>query len=481
MLLLLATSVSLVLFRRTAAPPGPRDRLAVGGRPYFWTGANYPWKTGQDFGTGGWGHSGVSDPTTYQEIDADFANMAARGVRIVKWRVFGDGRYSPEFDADGYVTGLDDAFFPDVDAALELAARHDLYLVFTLFAKELWTFDCRSGGVHMGGGAATLLDPAKRRSLVERGVVPLLEHLRDSDRVLAFEIIAEPEWGVDELHREEDGRTKVPLAVVRDFVAQVTQAIHRDTRALATVEANRASNMHYWRGLGLDYYSYSWYDWLEPYEPLATPARALKLDRPIVLGEYPAGGSTYYQLPQILDLAYAGGYAGAFAWSFWGGDGFGPWRTAAPDFAAWVRPRWDAVDVGGLAPPPAEGPVTEQPYPYSYDGLEVRAEGGAVVVELAISVASGEPYVPRAYLYELGAPQPLQEVRLAPSKAQAGRLVARFDGVEEGKVYTVSLALFSRTEVLRKWFNNLSTFTLAGGQVTTPTLDPLATERPCSP
>ena len=51
----------------------------------------------------------------------------------------------------------------------------------------------------------------------------------------------------------------------------------------------------------------------------------------------------------------------------------------------------------------------------------------------------------------------------------------------EGKVYTVSLALFSRTEVLRKWFNNLSTFTLAGGQVTTPTLDPLATERPCSP
>jgi len=38
---------------------------------------NYPWKTGPDFGTGGWGHSGVSDPTTYQEIDADFANMAA--------------------------------------------------------------------------------------------------------------------------------------------------------------------------------------------------------------------------------------------------------------------------------------------------------------------------------------------------------------------------------------------------------------------
>src|SRR5215471_5210270 len=91
--------------------PVRADRLAAVGHPAFWAGLNYPWKTGQDFGTGAWGHSGVSDPTTYQEVEADFANMAAQGVRIVKWRVFGDGRYGLQVDDSAVVTGLDDYFF----------------------------------------------------------------------------------------------------------------------------------------------------------------------------------------------------------------------------------------------------------------------------------------------------------------------------------------------------------------------------------
>src|ERR1051326_4165993 len=101
-----------------AIAPARLDRLP--GQSAFWAGLNYPWKTGQDFGTGGWGHSGVSDATTYQEIDADFANMAAQGVRVVKWRVFSDGRYGLHFSSDGDVTGVDDLLFPDIDAALDI-------------------------------------------------------------------------------------------------------------------------------------------------------------------------------------------------------------------------------------------------------------------------------------------------------------------------------------------------------------------------
>lgn len=458
----------------------PADRLAVAGRPYFWAGVNYPWKTGQDFGTGGWGHSGVSDPTIYQEIDADFANMAAQGVRVVKWRVFTDGRYSPEFDGQGFVTGLDEYFFPDLDAALEIATRHDLRLVFTLFDSGLWAADCHSGGVRMGGRAATLLDPARRRSLVEGAVTPMMQHLGKTDRVLAFEIIAEPDWGVEELHEQQDGRIKLPLAVMRDVVSQVVRPIHRHTRALATVESNRSRNMRHWTGLGLDYYSFSWYDWLEPYDPLPTHAQTLMLDRPVVLGEYPAGGSTIYQLPQALDIAYTHGYAGAFAWSFWSGDGFGLWRDVAPSFTEWVRGRWPEVSLGGPALPPAAAGAAERSYPYTYDGLEVRAEEGAALVEVKLTIASGEPYVARAYLYEAGSSQPLKEVRMAASSTWAGKLAARFGEVAEGKPYTVSLGIFSRNQALLKWFNNLTTFALAGDQVTRPRLDPLLLERPCN-
>ncbi len=463
-------------------PPytGPLDRMIVADRPRFWAGLNYPWKTVQDFGTGGWGHSGVSNPTTYQEVDVDFANMAAQGVHLVKWRIFNDGRYSPEFTADGSVTGLDEYFMADLDAALEIASRHDVFLILTLFASGFWTADCTQGDVQLGGHAPTLLDARRRRGLIENAVVPTLRKVAKSERVLALEVIAEPEWGIDELHQEQDGRTKLPLRVIRDFVGELVQAVHQNTRALATVESNRFSNMHVWQGLDLDYYSYSWYDWLEPYEPLATPAAAAQLDRPIILGEYPAGGSDQYSLPEVLDLAYRSGYAGAFAWSYWGGDGLSRWPDVAPSFTEWTSQHWETTALDGTTPP-SSAPTQQQPYPYSYSDFSLRVDAEAVVAEMKIDVASGEPYVPHAYLYALGNTQPVEDVRLTAAPGQPGRLAARFTTLEAGRAYSISLGIFNRADALRKWFNNVATFALVEGALTTPRPDTLASELGCEP
>ena len=471
-----ARLVSRLVAPAIAVPPG--NRLTTAGQPSFWAGLNYPWKTGQDFGTGGWGHLGVSDSTTYQEIDADFANMAADGVRVVKWRVFSDGRYGLQFDANGVTTGLDDFLFPDIDAALEIAKRHDMYLLLMLFSSGFWTADCQGGSVRLGGHADTLTDASRRQALVDRAVVPLLDHLAASDRVVAFEVIAEPEWGIVELARERDARIKLPVAVLHDFVAEVTRAIHQHTRSLATVESNRFSNMQNWQHLGLDYYSFSWYDWLEQYEPLATPASSANLDRPIVLGEYPAGGSAYYTLPQVLDTAYSLGYAGAFGWSYWDGDRISHWRDVAPSFAVWVTDHWTDVSMGGAAHP-APGPIHEQRYPYSYQDLALRVDGQAILAEMAINVPSGEAYVPRAYLYQVGDTQALEDVRLTAAPGQPGKLAARFTHAIEGPAYTVSLGIFDPGGSLRKWFNDMATFAVVRGALTTPEVDTLATELGC--
>jgi hypothetical protein len=470
----LAVGSAAVWLNRQSPSAHPRP----GQQSFFWAGLNYPWKTGQDFGTGGWGHSGVSASTSYQEIDIDFANMRAHGVKVVKWRVFNDGRYSPEFDADGNVTGLDEYFFADLDAALEIAARHDVYLVLTLFSSGFWTANCDAGAVHFGGHAATLANPSRRRELVDRAIVPLLKHVASSDRVLAFEVIAEPEWGVQELNAQPDARVKLPQAVVRDFVDDMTRAIHQHTRALVTVESNRFSNMSVWQGLQLDYYSFSWYDWLEPYEPLATPASTAGLDRPIVLGEYPAGGSAFYSLPQVLELMSSLGYAGAFAWSFWAGDGLSQWRTSAVDFAAWVRERWDRVNLGD-GTSPADPPPPDQPYPYTLQGLAVRLDGTAIVAELKITVASGEPYVPHGYLYAIGHPEPRDDVRLTAAIGKPGVLEARFAVVEPEQPYSISIGVFNREGALRKWFGEISSFSVSGGQLAAPNVDHLAAELGC--
>lgn len=471
-----AAGVAVIVFVNWLLPmvwsPSPADRLDIAGTPYYWAGVNYPWKTGQDFGTGGWGHMGVSAPTTYQEIDSDFASMSANGVRIVKWRVFGDGRYGLIFDDEGFVTGVDDKFLPDLDAAVDIAARHDMYLVLVLFASGFWTTDCVTDDVHMGGRAATLLDPAKRRSLVQKGVVPMLRHLGNNSRVLSFEIIAEPDWGVDQLNHEEDGRIKLPLAVVRDFVSQVTKEIHKNTRAMSTVESNRFTNMRYWQRLGLDYYSFSWYDWLEPYDPLVTPAHAARLDRPIVLGEYPLS-SQYYELSQVLDATYTSGYAGSFAWSFWSGDNFGNWQEVAPVFATWVKGISEGKSVDTIVLPPTSRPVADLRYPFTYDGFELHpGEQGDILVRLKLDTAFDEPYETHAYLYEIGNPRALQDIVMGPSQAEPGKFSAHLTVNDDTKSYMISLGIFNQNGTLMKWFNNLGRFALVDGQLTTPAPNP---------
>ena len=110
--------------------------------------------------------------------------------------------------------------------------------------------------------------------------------------------------------------------------------------------------------------------------------RDLGLDRPIVVGEYPAGGSAYYELAQTLDTAYSLGYAGAFGWSYWSGDGISHWSAVAPTFSAWVADHWSDVNLGGIAHAPAPGPIQAQQYPYSLQNLALQLDADGVVAML---------------------------------------------------------------------------------------------------
>src|SRR5262249_14317381 len=123
--------------------------------------------------------------------------------------------------------------------------------------------------------------------------------------------------------------------------------------------------------------------------------------------------------------------------------------------------------------------VAPAPYPYTYQDFALRIDGSTVVAEMKIDVASGEPYVPHGYLYPVGGTQPLEDVRLTAAPGQPGRLEARFSSVDESNAYSVSLAIFSRTGSLLKWFNNVATFAVRDGSLTAPKIDTLASELGC--
>jgi hypothetical protein len=462
------------IFLSLQRAPGFSDRLSLSGRSTFLAGANYPYKGSQDFGNGAWGYSGVASPTTHQEIDTDLGNLQASGARVIKWRLFNDGRYSPHFDQDGHATGLDPEFFNDVDAALDLARQHNLQIVFTMFTSGFWTTDCVQKDVHLGGHADSIEDPIRRRELIDRAIIPALRHIGASDRVLAYEIIAEPEWGVDETNTDQDNRLKVPLSPARSFVGEIAAAIHTYTPALATVESNRASNMARWRGLGLDYYSFSWYDWMQPWEPLDRPASSFGLDRPIVLGEFPSNGSKYYQLSQVYNIIYRQGYAGAFTWSYGNTDQYSDWSRVDSAFLRWMSEHWDGI--AGDGPPPGLS-VALNPPPYQVQNIGIVEGSDGSYIQSDLLVTTPGTYNVQWFLYD-ATTNPAnataqQSITFAES---AQRVMLQIGSLAQGHTYKASIGLFDQNNHLVKWFDSLAVLKLQGG---VPQIQKQVVEDPC--
>lgn len=431
---IVALAVAVILLVAFLWPRPTLNRIAVDGHPFFLAGVNYPWKTGQDFGTGGWGHSGVSDPTTKAEVEADFTNMASLGVRVVKWRVFQDGRYGIVFAPDGTPIGLDDYVFKDVDAALQIARQHHEYLVFTLFDSGLWAADCNSQGVQLGGHADLLTDPRKREALVNNVIVPFVRHVSQSNRVIGYEVIAEPDWGVRELNPANDGRIKLSLHQVRSFIRAIIGGIRYQSNALVTVEANRSRDMVAWRGLGLDYYSFSWYDWLEPYDPLNRKASSFGLDRPIVIGEFPAQ-SKIYSLQQILNIAWQQGYAGAFAWSFTGADQYGSIVSQRQTFTAWLAQHWPAVNLFASSFP--TGSYANVPQPYGLNGVRLVNVNNGLFVEAHLFLRNREDATAQLYATPIGQTKTVAEVAdvAVPDGSGNATIYLTLPGLSEQKPY----------------------------------------------
>jgi hypothetical protein len=321
------------------------------GGDWYLLGVNYPYyHYGNDFGANAWGSYGVHDPASYATVDTDFARLSSLGVRTVRWFAFADGRAGITFDEAGLPSGLDEFVFQDFDAALEIAQRHNIGINFVLLDFR-FMYDARmENDVQMGGHASVLATPAGQEALVRNVFEPVFRRYANHPSILSWEVMNEPEWTLQDagyINRDEITQP-VTLATFRAFAQLVVDAIHNIAGTYATIGCADAKWAQNWVGLGLDYYQIHFYDWMAPYSTdnlFAMRAESLELDRPIVVGEFPADHSTVAGLRDYLDIWYKHNYAGAWAWSFradttWGG----------PDptiLGAWAEAHERAVDFPG--------------------------------------------------------------------------------------------------------------------------------------
>jgi hypothetical protein len=351
----------------------------------YWHGCNYPWSRegaavyyGLDFGGNVWGsHIGVS--TRRPAVARDFAAMAALGFTVARWFVFCDGRAGIVFDDWGVPAGLDPHAWEDLDAALEIA-RHTGVRLDLVLLDHRWMFgglheripDPVTGALHDArlpdGRSGTLLWADGRDALFDAVIRPIVTRYgpagarRDlADQVLAYELMNEPDFVVEEWERDRSRRVRraLPFEVLAESVARLSAIVHTESAALTTIGCARLRNLWAWDAdaLALDVLQlHSYPDVRHPrrdVDVFGTPAHALGVRRGVILGEFPGNGPSQHPpgasppewtLDEYLEFAVANGYRGAWPWSFSGSDAYGPLPEAplhrfAARYPALVNPR----------------------------------------------------------------------------------------------------------------------------------------------
>jgi endoglucanase len=344
----------------TATPTPVADRSVIHwrGQDLFLLGANYPYFSyANDFGANAWGTYGVHTPATYAAIDADFARMRAVGMNSVRWFMFSDGRSGILYDDHGMPTGIDEYVLLDLDAALEIAERHQILVTFVLL-DFMFMWDAREErGVQLGGRADLINTAEGQKALIDNVFVPVFKHAGDHPYLLSWEIMNEPEWAIsDEGDPGDEVSEPSTLSNFRAFTRDVTAAIHEHTGSYATVGAATAKWLRNWTGLGLDYYQVHFYDWMigiHEHNSFGIAADGFGLSLPIVMGEFPADNSSVADLWTYLDTWHESGFAGAWLWSFRGGDDNGiPDSRVLAEWSSQNAERLALGDGDRLADPP---------------------------------------------------------------------------------------------------------------------------------
>jgi hypothetical protein len=349
--------------------PAPNGGVTINCKKRFMYGVNYAWSStnsaanfGTDFGgLAAWSKQGVA--ATKADRTTDMTDMKDNGVDVLRWWMFpalsGDGL---KFDSSKTPTGIGGTLVDDINAALDIAATLDMHIKLTLFSFDSFWNEFVTSNVTFPSLKPIITDATKRAALISKIVTPIAQAVESSpnkDRIIAWDVINEPEWSItgqdpygdqafDPTTSGSDNKTMgtVAFADMETFVKDVVTALHASSSAPVTVGSAAVKWAKAWSKVGLDFYDFHWYGWVDQYFPhTKTPTDYLVNDKPVVVGEFPLvptadsganppfGGANYGKL---IDDWLAAGYAGAQGWAFSETQGAFSWTTAKTDVKAWA-------------------------------------------------------------------------------------------------------------------------------------------------
>ncbi len=308
--------------------PATKGGVTWGCKKRFLYGLNYAWRNfGGDFGgIAAWSQKGVA--ASLAAYDADLADMRAHGVSVVRWWMF------PEFrgegvtvDSSGTATGLGATTLADLSAAIDLAEKHDLYLMLTPFSFDGFRPARTTAGLFVPSLQPMVVDAARRTALLEKVIRPIAKAIaahKHRDRVMSWDIINEPEWAIkgtdaygDPAFEPNAELTAVTHPQMQTFIADVVAVLRAESTAKISVGAAAFKWAKAWSKIDQDFYQFHMYGWIDTYWPYSKKPADFGLgDKPLVMGEFPLGPLNATPFAKVLESWYANGYAGAMAWQY---------------------------------------------------------------------------------------------------------------------------------------------------------------------
>jgi hypothetical protein len=308
--------------------PAPNGGVMFGCQKRFVYGVNYAWRNfaGDFGGIAQWGIKGVSvAPAGYV---ADLADMQKQGANVIRWWLFPDFRGDGvTFDGMNVPTGVSATALADFQKALELADQAGVFLMPTFFSFDNFRPTQTNMGVLIRGIAPIALDANARKALVDKVVRPIVKAAQQSPyarRVFAWEVINEPEWAVtgaslyggDQAFDPTAGLTALTHGQMEAFIKDVVGGIRAESTGMVSVGGAAPKWAHAWSMLGLDFYQWHYYDWINQYWPYTDGPGKYGLGKPVVVGEMPMDKLANQPFASVVGTFWQNGYAGALGWSY---------------------------------------------------------------------------------------------------------------------------------------------------------------------